>query len=57
MGRSAGFPGVRIFGTKASSFRLFLRDANASDGGFVGFTLNKLGCLKQANRLEYISMG
>jgi hypothetical protein len=25
--------------------------------GSVGFTLNKLGCSKQADRLEYISMG
>jgi hypothetical protein len=45
-------PGRRL----RTSF-LFCKTSNAGNGGFTGFTLNKLGCSKQANRLEYISMG
>ena len=45
-------PGRRPF----SSF-LFCKTSNTGNGGFTGFTLNKLGCSKQAYRLEYISMG
>jgi hypothetical protein len=57
MGRSAGSPGASASGMKATSFLPFLQNVNTGNGGSTGFTLNKLGCSKQANRLEYISMG
>ena len=57
------FLGVRLGGQN----RVFLLNFLGASNGFnlrkgrvlgpVGFTLNKLGCLKQAYSLEYISMG
>ncbi len=46
------------FFTSAYFWRHKTRDGRKNPTrGLLGFTLKKLGCSKQANRLEYISMG